>query len=219
MKIRRAIVLIGMLVILVPIGMFVSEGVKIAVARSMGFTEGYVKPLARHIFSSGDNVNFPKFSKEYSSKEDYFNSKEYIKARIENDKGLFKIEVAGKLFVWGVSFISLFLYFKRRRKKKVTNYGDWLLLFLGLFFMRDVIIAAQGMVMFYPCSESVFWTQLFGEPFNSLATYMIFGIVLLGLIIYSVKGKDRWTFLISGFLGSLLGTYLWVFHLGALAFL
>lgn len=47
---------------------------------------------------------------------------------------------------------------------------------------------------------SAMYYKPFGEYFNSILADMIFGIVLLGLIIYSVKGKDRWTFLISGFL-------------------
>lgn len=154
----------------------------------------------------------------------FSNSHQYYKNldKIEHDE--FLIVLGGVLFTVVTAtgaFILLIFYVKRN----ITNIPFWSLVFLSMFWSRQIFNLLKGVLqIFLKKSNSFFWgdEQKLSVYLNLYKATLSISLGLLGLIVVAlilfkiIPLKDRFSFIIAAFTGSLLGYVLWMFVVGPL---
>ncbi len=114
----------------------------------------------------------------------------------------------------------MILYLRRTRNRQRFDWFDWFAGFMSLFWLREVFnlsISAYQLTQGYLAGgDEIRIAQFLGLPSLSLA--VILGLIGLSVAIFVVFRKVprdmRPTFILSGFIGGLLGFELWMHHLG-----
>lgn len=125
------------------------------------------------------------------------------------------------------SIIGLVILYLRRERLKISfKIIDWLAVFLSLFILRLVFnfITALYSTLMYSTSN------FDGDEFNisRLMGYnewlvpsmaMIFGLIIVLIVVFRfIPLKYRFTFIVSGLIGGILGYIIWFGFLGAALF-
>ncbi|MFK7833364.1 MAG: hypothetical protein AB8B52_08810 [Winogradskyella sp.] len=139
----------------------------------------------------------------------------------------FWITIGGPAQTLLTSFLGLLVLFIRRRKW-TTKFEtiDWLTVFMALFALREVFNFVQAFFATIVNSESNFHADEFrisrylGYHEWVIPTFtMILGLVISSYVMLKIIPlKFRFTFIISGFIGGILGFVLWFGFLGELLF-
>lgn len=121
----------------------------------------------------------------------------------------------------GIAFFILIL----NREKKIDKILFWFLIFLSLFWSREVFNLFKGALQFFfKKSNTLFWgDELKLSTFLNLfeGTISIFlgtsGILILSVLLFKIiPFQYRLSFTIASFIGSLLGYFLWMVLIGPL---
>lgn len=125
----------------------------------------------------------------------------------------------------GTAGFLLLLYYKNRfYASDRLNFRQWLLVFVSLFWLREVFNVVHGVGIYvlkgyFPTgSDEIYLAQDSGIPLLSISLpAAIAGSLILACVVFKfIPAAQRLTFLISGLIGGVLGFYTWMFWLGPL---
>lgn len=244
-KIKFSLYVVLAFIVFTVVGTLTHELGHIAVAKYFGY-KTYLSYGSMYYVSYGyeddiDTKELKKLNKDYLDKgvlipEDlddkslkYNNSlNEKIQHKFpENKRHSLLISIGGPAQTILTCFIGLLILFIRKSKERlVFQVSDWLGVFLSLFILREVFntVMATFTVLF---SES---SQFYGDEFRisrllglnqwvipiltliiglAISTYIIFKVIPL---------QQRFSFIISGLIGGVLGFLIWFGFLGQLVF-
>ena len=216
----------------------------IAVAKYFGYetTLDYGSMAYSKDFSNDEDVKkIKKISKEYID-SDYEEWPEDVKLKVEdldeiimskypyNETYKFQdlgIAIGGPAQTLFTSFVGLLILFLRRNKQNNGfNMFDWLAVFMSLFALREVFNFLQAFYSFMFYSQSNFSgdefeiSRLIG--FNEWivpSLTLVLGVLISCYVIFKVIPlKYRFTFILSGLCGGILGFTLWFEFLGEILF-
>ena len=199
-------------------GASITEYIRILVAKQIGYSNGYFKGIAQNDFYSETmSEKYDALIEKYKTFEIARKSEEWEVLKMQTIQDFAMIEGGVKLICTLLSAIGFTLVFYFSSKSKI-EWKFWLASYLALFFMRDIILAAINLKFSYPYMLSRFWNYFEINPFTSQRVTLVIGFGLLLLLIYKIPRNYRLRFFSAGALGSLIGLYLWAFHLGKLLF-
>lgn len=162
-----------------------------------------------------------KRNKNKSEKE----KNQYHKFIKEYSTNYLLIDIGGPLQTIITGTIGLIFLLKRR--KKITVFGmkfiDWVLVFLTLFWLREVFNLAVGVLGVWFIGNK----NYFGGDEKNIADRLhlfsgaiaiplaVIGLIISLIVIFKIIPKQyRFTFIVSGFVGGILGFLFWYKLLG-----
>lgn len=239
---KFSILIIGVFILFTIVGTLTHEFGHIVVAKYLGYNT-YLNYGSMN-YRSKDYVNDKDFKKieklfEGNDYEDYDNWPEELKVKIEELNTILRekypqnkihslwITIGGPAETLLTSFIGLLILFVRRKKWKVKfKILDWLSVFMSLFILREVFNFITGLYSSIIYSKSNFH----GDEFR-ISRYLgynewiiptltlISGILISCYVIFKIiPVKFRFTFILSGLVGGILGFALWFGFLGKAVF-
>jgi len=121
-----------------------------------------------------------------------------------------------------LGLLLLFIYRKKYQQTERLSFAQWIPIFLSLFWLRQffnlidafVIIIIKGHIK--GIGDEFQLARYLGWSVWSIATVTgIMGAIVLALVIFGfVPVRQRFTFMMAGLAGGLLGAYLWLVLLG-----
>lgn len=139
----------------------------------------------------------------------------------------FWVTVGGPTQTILTSLVGLCILFYRRSKHRNDFvFLDWLGVFLSLFILREVfnlLMAVKSLIL--SGSKNYNWDEFkisrylgYGDWFLPIITCILGIAISLYIFFKVVPLKYRFTFLIAGFIGSILGFFFWFDFLGKYVF-
>ena len=208
----------------------------IAVAKSLGFetTLSYGSMSYNHKGFSKDKdvLAWRKMFEEIGAYEDFFPEQkkkanelyDNIRAKYPNDpEKSFYVTLGGPAETILTSFLGLFiLAFRNTNRKEGFKTIDWIGVFLSLFILREVFNTVMAAAKYIIKGTNRFSGDEFG-----ISTYLgfnqwtipimtaILGAIIASFVIFMIIPKKyRFTFILAGFTGSIIGFVLWFNYLG-----
>ncbi|MBC8757343.1 hypothetical protein H2O64_21925 [Kordia sp. YSTF-M3] len=183
------------------------------------FEDADVKKLDAFYDRNGSFKNFTEADKKHADQ---------LQAIIDekfpyNETHSFLVTLGGPLQTILTSFLGLFIltYRKSKKRREFKRY-DWIAIFLSLFVLREVFNTFMATVSYFINGTNNFH----GDEFR-ISSYLdvhqwsipiltgVFGTIIAVYVIFKIIPlKYRFTFIISGFLGSISGFILWFNYLG-----
>jgi len=200
----------------IQLGAFLTEKVKAYRAEQLDFSSSYNTSLGKLNFYHDELfARFASIRAQYEEVKELQKSSEWQEAKLLDQKYKAKIELAGKLFTIGLSVIGLLILTFRRRAKKTFQLIDVFALLLSLFFMRDVFFNVwYSCAGFIFCDEATLWHEYSLDPFLMIKLYSGLGLLIFAYILYLIPTHLRWTYLLSGALGTIIGASFWYLKIG-----
>ena len=120
----------------------------------------------------------------------------------------------------------LALYYRKTKQRDNYKIMDWLGVFLGLFILREVFntimalwYVSLGVETYFSGDEFTISRLLGMNQWVIPIITLVIGLVISIYIIFEVIPlKHRFTFIVSGFIGGILGYSIWFGFLGKLVF-
>jgi hypothetical protein len=121
-----------------------------------------------------------------------------------------------------IGFLLLFCYKHSFYASKKLNFRQWLLVFVALFWLRELFNFVQGFGVYFlkghfpHSSDEVRLAEaLHIHPLSfTLPAAVIAFFILVWIVFKYIPLNQRLTFLISGLIGGLAGMYLWLYSIG-----
>ena len=166
-----------------------------------------------------------KYKEQIEAKQDFPLKQRFETLVKDSDEKYFYFTIGGPLQTMLTGTIGLLLMIFYRKSFFTTNtlnVRQWLLVFISLFWLRELANFAVMMAMllftnkrfFY--SDEVKMAQYFGWHFTSLTIITAIIALLIGLTVTFkfVPTSQRKTFIAAGFAGGIAGYILWLYILG-----
>lgn len=170
-------------IIIITFGAYGTENFKSVIALLLDFSSQYNPSIWVQSFSPKTEVTESAYQLSYSI-----------------------IDFSGKLFTWIISFIG-FKIGSKASSETIKFFG----FALSLFFMRDVCIAliesTSGVAY---CTNNGIWKVLNINHNIASWIYAIIGVSIFCYLIYLVKDRRRLIYILSGFIGTIIGLYAWI---------
>lgn len=223
-KIKYLFFFVIAFVLIVPFGTITHEIGHIVVANLLGYeTNLYYDSMKWSGDLRDDVVNiYSTYSFEIENNLPFIKSNEYkVKLKsLNNDAlmillgGIFQTILSGSLAFW--------FFLKRRKKYNMFNLIDWFLVFVSLFWSREVFNLLIGVIRGFWSGNGVFFygdeakvANLLGLHNGFIAIPLgILGIIIILKVVSSIPKKIRFTFNLSAIIGCLLGFVLWMNFIG-----
>lgn len=171
---------------------------------------------------------YEKYSNEIPKGIDYPEKQKYeaiVSKMIHDD---FIITIGGPLQTMLTGTIGLLILFSQRKKYFATAKLDikqWLLIFLTLFWLRQLFNFAHGIIKYimvghfpYTNDEATLARHLQINELSITSLTAIIAAAILYIIVFKyIPISQRLTFCTSGLIGGLLGFYIWLILLGPIA--
>ncbi len=121
-----------------------------------------------------------------------------------------------------IGLILLFVFRKSFNRKSSLNLKQWLIIFLSLFWLRQLANFVTLTVKFFitgkysrRCDELILAHYFHFHDWVILALTAFFAWLVLAIIVFKfIPLKQRFTFLTAGFWGGISGYVLWLILLG-----
>ena len=195
------------------------------------FPKGYLedKDLKKinRLIEGYDYTNYDSLPENLKSRIDALDDKLQEKYPPINENHVLAITIGGPLQTIITSLVGLFiLIYRRKLHRNEFKFLDWLAVILSLFILRLVFNFVTGMYSTIVNSESYF----IGDEYkiSRLLGYnewvvpniaLVFGLIISLFVIFKIIPiKYRFSFLVSGFVGGILGYIIWFGFLGAVMF-
>ncbi len=168
---------------------------------------------------------YNKYKLQIEAKENFPLKDKYEILLKESDKKDFYFTIGGPLQTMLTGTIALLLMIFYRKSFFTANalsVRQWLLVFLSLFWLRELAncIVMMAMLLFTNKrsfnSDEVKMAEYFGWPFESVTIITAIIALIVGLIVTFkfVPTAQRKTFIAAGFAGGIAGYILWLYILG-----
>lgn len=137
------------------------------------------------------------------------------------------VALGGPLQTLLTSFIGLLiLFFRRKKRKDQFKLMDWLAVFMSLFALREVFNYAQASYSVICLSKSSFHADEFKisrylgcNEWVIPTISLIIGLTISFYVIFKIIPiKYRFSFIVSGLVGGILGFAIWFGFLGEMLF-
>ena len=123
-----------------------------------------------------------------------------------------------------IGLALIFFYCKSFALTRRLNAKQWILIFISLFWLRQTANFAVSLINHFIAGkvrhygDEISIAHYFGLPSLSLVGITgIIGAIVLSIVVFKfIPIKDRFTFLVSGLVGGILGSVLWFIILGPL---
>jgi hypothetical protein len=211
---RKYVYLTVGFILVILVGYFLNENVKKVTAKRIGYDTYYIPAMGRCTYynytidSTLKNIH-DEYLKSGDTSQAFRKDKEWVKLIKIDTRNFAIIESSGYLFTFFVSLIGFLIWFIRRKKKLIIKWLDWLSLILSLFFMREILVIGYLFWHGILCNEKKLWDFFGLNWYYTYITLFIFGIIWLIFILIRVLPKEyRLKFIVSGFLGCIIGFYL-----------
>ncbi|MBT8244846.1 MAG: hypothetical protein HKP48_00545 [Winogradskyella sp.] len=186
--------------------------------------EDYIK--LKELYKKNKNLEYEEFSQNVKDEVEVLNKnldKKYSKQ--VNNSGLY-VTIGGPAQTILTSIIGFIILLYRRRKRYDFKLLDWIAVFLALFILREVFNFCNAVFSFLFFNQINFSGDEFGISstlgFNQWllpSVMLITGLILSLYVIFRlIPIKYRFSFIISGFIGGLLGYFIWFGFLGEWVF-
>jgi hypothetical protein len=176
------------------------------------------------ISNEGDEI-FVQFEKQIIAKEDFPLKSRYQYLQKISSYNYFYSTLWGPLqtMITGtIGFIFIIIFRKRFFNTNALSTSQWLLVFLSLFWLREVFNTFMAGISFFVLGQKEFY----GDEFN-LCKHLnfplfsipiitaIIGIVICCIVTFKFVPKaERKTFIAAGFVGGTIGYIFWMYFLG-----
>jgi hypothetical protein len=167
---------------------------------------------------------YKQYPNEIRGNLDFPFKEEYGSLRKETSKEWMCIHVAGPLQTMLTGTIGLLLLFRCRKKNvgaERLSFGQWMLVFLSLFWLRELLTLASAVSLSLQYKmrmnhdEFAIARYLHWNPWMLAGAAATFALLGFWLVTFRfVPGKQRLTFIIAMFTGGITGVYLWFGLLG-----
>ncbi|MFM2387579.1 MAG: hypothetical protein RL660_2336 [Bacteroidota bacterium] len=165
-----------------------------------------------------------KYADELKNDIDFPGKQEYIDAKKKYGKENMFILLGGPLqtmLTGTIGYIILFRFRKRFINRERVNIGGWIFVFIALFWLRQIFNLLSVILIYMKDGElptagdEVRLALYFNiNPLSIQLTTGLIGVLILISILRLLPKRIVGTFLISGFIGALLGYYLWFVQIG-----
>jgi hypothetical protein len=125
------------------------------------------------------------------------------------------------MLVGTIGFLLLIVFRKRYFQQEVLAFWQWVLIFLSLFWLRQVFNFVCTIALFatgrirYIADEFRIAAYLHCNRWSVTTVTAAIGVVILGIVAFKfVPAKERLTFLAAGLAGGIAGAVLWLVVLG-----
>ena len=122
-----------------------------------------------------------------------------------------------------VGLAILLSQWKRFKRAERLRTGQWLILFLALFWLRPLsnfLISLPGWISngrFSTRSDEAFVALNYDLPVYSISAITAgMGLIAFGIVCLAIPGRQRATFILSGLVGGLCGFMFWLKWIGPL---
>lgn len=240
---KYSVIVLLIFILFTIIGTFSHEFGHIAVAKYFGYETtldyGSMNYFQKGYLEDEDLKEINELLETYDY-SDYDNWPENLKFKVEElslslnekyppikDYNILAIAIGGPAQTMLTSFVGLLiLYFRRNHHKNGFKVLDWLAIILSLFILRSVFNFITGLYSALRYSKSNFIgdefriSRLLG--FNEWfvpSIALVLGLVITCYVIFKIIPLNyRFSFLISGFIGGILGYVIWYEFLGSFIF-
>ncbi len=166
-----------------------------------------------------------RYSNEISNGINYPQKQQYETMLAKEKHDGFIIALGGPLQTMLTGTIGFLILYWNRKKYLTSaqlNFTQWLIIFISLFWLREAFNFMQGILKYmltghFPDSndEARLATSLNMHELSFSLPAAIIGTTILAIVIFKyIPINQRLTFMISGFIGGLLGFYLWLLKFG-----
>lgn len=142
----------------------------------------------------------------YDYNDNFYNTDtEWLAYSKKRTADIATIQWSGRLALILISVAGLFVFFRRQRI--VFGFRDYIMLFTGMFFMKDAAMDLLGLVF---GTGVVYETWLvFGLPYSSVQVSIVLAFLLFLFILYKIP-KDKLKMLVlASIIGISSGAYIW----------
>jgi len=225
---KHLMTLIISFILFTVIGTVSHEYGHIIVAKSLGYKTtlhyGSMNYDMNELFDTLEEIN-REYRSELKSGSDFERKAEYksILAKLKYHQLLVQIGGPIQTILTGIIGLFILIY----RKKNIKEFGfklfDWLAAFLSLFWLREVFNLAMSIFNELIAPKGSY----FGGDEHKISIMLniwegtipiilgIIGLIISLFVIFKiVPEKLRFTFLLSGFLGGIIGFILWMYIVG-----
>lgn len=121
-----------------------------------------------------------------------------------------------------IGFILLIIYRKKFRISDGLNFRQWIIIFVSLFWLRQVFNFLSGVFVYFLSgefssrSDEVRLAVCFELHYLAISIPLaIIGLSIFTYVIFKIIPlQQRLTFMLAGLIGGLLGFYLWLMLIG-----
>lgn len=169
-------------------------------------------------------TTYTEYCDEIKMGLDFPEKEKFNKIIQERTKNGFWVTLGGPLQTMLTGTIGLLLIFFYRNKfsKQRLKIGQWILVFLSLFWLREPANLFMGIMgyllngQFSMSGDEAVLTLHLGLPFWSIGTIAgIIGLAVLAYLIFKiVPPKERITFILAGLSGGIFGYWFWLVWAG-----
>lgn len=145
----------------------------------------------------------------------------------QNETHSFWIGVGGPAQTMLTSFIGLLiLFFRRKKRKHQFKIIDWFAVFMSLFALREVFNFIDALFVLISNPEANFYSDEFGistglgcnEWVIPILSFILGMLISCYVIFKIIPLKYRFSFIIAGFVGGIVGFATWFGFLGPALF-
>jgi len=169
--------------------------------------------------------SYSKYIYQIKSNKDFPDKAKFLSVMAKNSTNGFWIILAGPMqtiLTGTIGLIFLVIFRKRYSKVDKLSTGGWLLVFLALFWLRELanlftticILIMTGKISTH--GDEIILAIDFDLPILtiSIGTGIISALVLLFVIFKIITQRQRLTFILAGLFGGVTGFVLWLKTLG-----
>ncbi|SHG40707.1 hypothetical protein [Winogradskyella jejuensis] len=192
--------------------------------KGIGQDKNYLE--LKNLYEQYDNFDYESFPEDVKEKIKILNERLDEKyPNQDNNDGIY-ISLGGPLQTILTSLIGLSILLYRRKNDYEFKLLDWLSIFLALFILREIFNFCQAVFGFLLLGQKEFYGDEFAISqdlgFNQWlipSIMLLIGVFIsLWVIFKIIPLKYRFSFIVSGFVGGLLGFAIWFGFLGEFVF-
>jgi len=224
LNIKYLFLFVIVLIFLTPIGTILHELGHIVVAKSLGY-----RTVLHHSSMSWDSDfksdlmdRYLENKFEIENNLSFKNSRQYNIDILKLNKDKLLIYLGGvfqTIFIGSLGFLLLY----KRRKSEYFTIKDWILVFISLFWSREILNLIVGVIRGLFNKEGIYFygdeakiSKLLNLPdWSILLPLGAIAVIVIVFIIKLIPNKLRYTFILSGIIGSPIGYFLWMHFLGS----
>lgn len=224
---KLSIFLIAAFILMTVAGTLTHELGHYSVARLLGYEASVNYRSSSHWNDSLDRYFsdvYHRYPEEIKNGSDFPEKKAYLKAIQQYRADYLWISVGGPMqtmLTGTFGFVLLICFRKKLINEEHVRFGGWVLIFITLFWLRQVANLAVGVGAFLLdghttlSGDEMWMAKLSG--INIWTIQAVSGIIGIGVLIQVIRWLPKHqvlTFLISGMVGGCLGYYLWLIRFG-----
>lgn len=162
---------------------------------------------------------------ELKAGKDFPGKEKFLAISKKHKEDSFWITLGGPvqtIFTGTLGLICLFIFGKNYNKQDTLKVSQWLLIFISLFWLRELANFVTYIGKYFLSGEfskrgdEIQLALHLGLPHWSVISVMAFlgGIVLTIVVFKFIPPRQRFTFIVSGIVGGILGYLFWLEWLG-----